>query len=90
MEVKKWKCSCCWFTIATTAMGPSEIEITLNGMKEKVPSDITISDLIRHMGEIDKHLVVELNNRFVHGYAYPSTILNGGDRVEFINPDFGG
>ena len=90
MEVKKWKCRCCWFTIATANMGPPEIEITFNGMKEKVPSGTTISDLIRHAGEMDKHLVVERNNRFVHGCAYTSTTLNDGDRVEFINPDFGG
>ena len=71
-------------------MANSEIEITLNGMKERVPPGTTISDLIRHVGETDKHLVVEHNNRFVHGYAYPSTTLDDGDRVEFINPDFGG
>ncbi|HOW54738.1 MAG TPA: sulfur carrier protein ThiS [Syntrophorhabdaceae bacterium] len=68
----------------------SEIEIILNGIKEKVPTGTTIKDLIVHAGEKDKHLVVERNNCFVHGYAYKSTVLDDGDRVELINPDFGG
>ncbi len=71
-------------------MASPEIEIILNGMKERVTQDTTIADLIRRVGEKDKHLVVERNNRFVHTDTYSSTTLNDGDRVEFINPDFGG
>lgn len=71
-------------------MGMTDIEIILNGMKEKVPPGTTIADLMSRTGETDKHVVVERNNRFVHGYAYPSTVVDDGDTVEFINPDFGG
>lgn len=66
------------------------IEIIFNGFKEKVPAGTTIAELIDRAGEGDKHLVVECNNRFIHAQAYPATTLNEGDRIEFINPDFGG
>ena len=71
-------------------MNMAEIEIILNGIREKVPSGTTIADLISRAGEADRHLIVECNNRFVHGHTYPSTVLNDGDKIEFINPDFGG
>ncbi|MDD3847555.1 MAG: sulfur carrier protein ThiS [Syntrophorhabdaceae bacterium] len=72
-------------------MAPAaQIEIILNGLKEKVPEGTTIAELIRLSGEADKHLVVECNNRFIHPHAYPATTVNKDDKVEFINPDFGG
>jgi thiamine biosynthesis protein ThiS len=66
------------------------IGIILNGMMEKVPANTTIADLIRIMEEKDSGLIVELNNRFVFPQKYPETILSEGDKIEFINPDFGG
>jgi thiamine biosynthesis protein ThiS len=41
-------------------------------------------------GEEDKHLVVERNHHFIHAQAYQTTVISEGDRIEFINPDFGG
>jgi len=67
-----------------------EIEIVYNGMKEKVRSGTTVADLIVLAGDNDRHLIVEQNNRFVHPHTYQSTILKEGDRIELINPDFGG
>ncbi len=66
------------------------VKITLNGMQEKVPPGTTVADLIEQAGENDKNLIVERNNRFVHPHTYPSTIVGEGDRIELINPDFGG
>jgi len=71
-------------------MIPPQIEITLNGLKERVPEGTTIAGLIEMSGEEDKHLVVERNNRFIHSQAYHTTLISEGDRIEFINPDFGG
>ncbi|MDD5010072.1 MAG: sulfur carrier protein ThiS [Syntrophorhabdaceae bacterium] len=67
-----------------------KIEITFNGMKEMVPENTTITDLIKLMKEKDSGLIVELNNRFVFPQKYPEAVLSDGDKVEFINPDFGG
>ncbi len=67
-----------------------EIEITFNGLKEKVPRNTTITDLIKQNNEHDKGLIVEHNNKFVYPQKYTITVLSDGDKVEFINPDFGG
>jgi thiamine biosynthesis protein ThiS len=67
-----------------------KIEITFNGMKEMVPENTTITDLIKLMKEKDSGLIVELNNRFVFPQKYQKAVLSDGDKVEFINPDFGG
>ncbi|MBP1749393.1 MAG: uncharacterized protein H6Q52_1932 [Deltaproteobacteria bacterium] len=66
------------------------IEIIFNGMKEKVESGTTVADLILQAGENDKGLIVEQNNRFVHPRTYQSTTVKEGDKIELINPDFGG
>ena len=71
-------------------MMPAQIEIILNGLKEKVPAGTTIAELIKMSGEEDKHLIVECNNRFIHPHAYPKTAVEEGNKIEFINPDFGG
>ena len=66
------------------------IQITVNGMPEKVPADSRIADLIAFFGEKDPHLIVEHNGRFVFAQEYPTCTVSPGDRVEFINPNFGG
>lgn len=73
-----------------TKMTVPHIEIVLNGLREEVPAGTTVAELIRMSGEEDKHLIVECNNRFIHPHAYPKTAVEEGDKVEFINPDFGG
>jgi sulfur carrier protein len=69
---------------------PAEIEIELNGFPEKIPSPCSLSQLIESHGDGDVHLIVELNGRFVYPHDYSGKILSDGDRVEFINPNFGG
>ncbi len=66
------------------------MEIILNGVKEKIPSDMTIAELISYFNEQDKGLIVELNNRYVFPHNYEITYIKPGDIIEFINPDFGG
>jgi thiamine biosynthesis protein ThiS len=71
-------------------MGIKEIEIIFNGMKEKIPENTSVAQLINITGEKDKGLIVEHNGRFVFQQKYMTTVLSEGDKVEFINPDFGG
>ena len=66
------------------------ITIDVNGFKEKVPSGLTIAELIERFEEGDTHLIVEHNGRFVYPKDYSSVIVKEGDRIEFINPNFGG
>lgn len=67
-----------------------EIEITINGFKEKVSADVTILGLIEQFKEYDVHMIVEHNGRFIYPKEYETTSVSEGDRLEFINPDFGG
>ncbi len=71
-------------------MDRKEISITLNGMQENLLESTTIADLIALKEEKDGGLIVELNNKYVFSQQYAATILSDGDKVEFINPDFGG
>jgi len=66
------------------------IRIILNGFPEKVPENITISDLINRFGENDADLIVEHNGQFVYPQKYAAVTASEGDRFEFINPNFGG
>ncbi|MBP8626445.1 MAG: sulfur carrier protein ThiS [Syntrophorhabdaceae bacterium] len=67
-----------------------EMEIILNGIKEKIPKDMTIAGLISYFNEKDTGLIVELNKRYVFPHDYETTLIKSGDVIEFINPDFGG
>ncbi len=71
-------------------MGDGKIEIVFNGFKQTVPGRCTIADLIELTEERDGGLIVEHNNRYVFKQNYDNTFLSEGDKVEFINPDFGG
>lgn len=66
------------------------IRIIVNGMEEEVPEGATLSFLIEHFQEKDPALIVEHNGRFIFPKDYSTTTVSPNDRVEFINPDFGG
>lgn len=66
------------------------IEITVNGQKETVPGFSTISSLIHHFKEYDTDLIVEYNGRFIYPREYNEITVREGDRIEFVNPNFGG
>jgi thiamine biosynthesis protein ThiS len=67
-----------------------EIEIIVNGLKEKVLKNTSIAQLIEDFKEYDAHLIVERNGQFVYPQKYATTIVVSGDRIEFLNPNFGG
>ncbi|TRZ51927.1 sulfur carrier protein ThiS [bacterium] len=71
-------------------MNMGEIQIIFNGRKETVPENTTIADLIVKTKEKDGGLIVEHNNKFIFQRQYEMTVLTDGDKVEFINPEFGG
>ena len=69
---------------------PDDIIITLNDIPERVPVDSSLEDVIKLFGEADPDLIVELNGRFIYPRAYAGKIIQNGDRIELINPNFGG
>ena len=68
----------------------STIEVTINGFPEKVLEGTTISDLVIRFKEGDVDLIVEHNGRFLYPRNYSEITISNGDRIEFINPNFGG
>ena len=66
------------------------IQISVNGFSETVPVKTTLAQLIVLQKEGDTDLIVEHNGRFVYPDQYATTHLLPDDRVEFINPNFGG
>ena len=67
-----------------------KIEVIINGIKETLAENTTISQLIVGYKEGDVDLIVERNGRFVYPRNYAEIILLNDDRIEFINPNFGG
>ena len=66
------------------------IEVIVNGLKETLAENTTISQLIVGYKEGDVDLIVERNGRFVYPRKYEEIVLLNNDRIEFINPNFGG
>ncbi len=66
------------------------IEVIINGRKETLVENTTISQLIVGYKEGDVDLIVERNGCFVYPRKYEEIILLNDDRIEFINPNFGG
>jgi len=70
--------------------GGEQLTIEVNGFAERVPTGSTVATLIERFKEYDTNLIVELNGRYVYPERYEITAINSGDRLEFVNPDFGG
>jgi len=62
----------------------------LNGFQEELPGNSTIISVISGNQELDIHMIVELNHRFIHQKDYEATVLQDGDVLELIHPAFGG
>lgn len=67
-----------------------DMEIILNGLQTVVPHGISVIQLIDLAHEQDLQLIVECNGEFIFPQDYASRIIEPGDKVELINPDFGG
>jgi thiamine biosynthesis protein ThiS len=49
-----------------------------------------VASLLEHFEEMDSHVIVELNGKFIFEQKYAETLVSAGDDLEFINPNFGG
>jgi thiamine biosynthesis protein ThiS len=64
--------------------------LTVSGQRRLAPETTTLADLLVEEGEPVKHVVVEVNGRYVPREAYAGYLLVEGDRIEIILPAFGG
>ena len=66
------------------------MRLFVNGMPQSFPADAKLEDVVESEGIPAKHVVVEVNGRFVPRKQHQETSLSEGDRVEIILPAFGG
>jgi len=64
--------------------------VVVNGMAMMFRTGSTLADALEREGLPGKHVVAELNGRYVPQRAFGDTALREGDRVELILPAFGG
>ena len=68
----------------------TDVEVYINGVPEIVPEQSTIFHLIERFKEAEWHIIVERNGRCIYPEKYSTTLVSAGDRIEFIQPAFGG
>ncbi len=66
------------------------MRIIVDGLPEEIEAGSSLAELIEGRGEDTVHMIAEVNHRYIRREDYASTILNEGDKVELIHPDFGG
>ncbi len=66
------------------------LNIVVNGFAESVDENTTVAQLVEQHGDGDVHLIVERNGRFVYPKDYAGTLVEAGDEIELVHPDFGG
>ncbi len=73
------------------AVEEKDLKFVLNGFSEEVAGcDLTVQELLDRTLEKDPAVIVEINGRFVFRQDFKTRRIAEGDRVEFINPSFGG
>ncbi len=87
---KSFYCKMALQAILYLSIMNKKITVMVNGFTEKIPAQVSIGFLIAYFKEGDGDLIVEHNGRFVWPHEYENTLVSEGDRIEFINPNFGG
>jgi thiamine biosynthesis protein ThiS len=58
--------------------------ITINGKKEEIESEMTISKLLEAKKIRPEVVTIELNDNIIERSRYPELTLKAGDRLEFV------
>jgi len=64
--------------------------IFLNGEKIEIKNDVTIQDMLEHVGHNKNMVAAALNETFVPRSLYCETKLKENDALEFLKPMAGG
>ena len=61
------------------------MKITVTGEKKEVADGLTVAALIEQENvETPQYVTVSVNEEFIDGNAFDSTVLKDGDEVEFL------
>ncbi|MCW4151986.1 sulfur carrier protein ThiS [Halomonas sp. 18H] len=66
------------------------MQVQLNGEATQLKDDLSVSQLIEHLGLADRRIAVEVNEAIVPKSAHGRTHLAEGDRVEVVHAIGGG
>ena len=61
------------------------ISVIVNGEPRKLPPDVSLLELLRHLELDPRGVVVELNREIVRRPALEGTTVRDGDRVELVH-----
>jgi sulfur carrier protein len=57
----------------------------VNGSAMELPSEITVSEMLRHLNIDSKMVAVELNRKIVPRAEHPSCRISTGDQIEIVH-----
>jgi len=60
------------------------MNITVNGLKQTIDNIKNLQDLLNHIFEKDKGIIVELNKEIIHRDQWKEQPLKEGDNIELI------
>jgi thiamine biosynthesis protein ThiS len=61
------------------------MNVTINGSARDVPDDLTVRDLVVHLGLAAGPVAVEINREIVPRAEHPTRKVTGGDAIEIVH-----
>jgi len=61
------------------------MKVTINGAEKDVPEELTVRDLIVHLGLGDGPVAVEMNREIVPRAEHATRRVSGGDTIEIVH-----
>lgn len=75
---------------ACTGVQTRLMEITVNGDQHRFESEISLQQLLEHLGIGQGRIAIELNGEIVPKSSFPQRLLRGGDTMEIVQAIGGG
>ncbi|MDG4789924.1 sulfur carrier protein ThiS [Micromonospora sp. WMMD1102] len=66
------------------------MELTVNGVEQRLPGELTVADLVRQITNAHRGVAVAVNGEVVPRGGWPARQLRDGDRVEVLTAAQGG
>jgi sulfur carrier protein len=61
------------------------MEVTVNGARREVPADVTVRELIEHLGLTEGPVAVEVNRAVVPRARHAEHRVSPGDEIEVVH-----
>lgn len=60
------------------------MQVLINGEPKVLGADITVSDLVQHLGLRQRRIAVEINRQIIDRETYATRTLCDGDEIEIV------